>query len=68
MKPKGMPQGSAFKIALLCDWYLPRRGGVEFHLHDLALQLMKQGHHVDVITPTPFCYAYQFPCFFKTSR
>lgn len=53
MKFMHNPRGSALKIGLLCDWYLPRRGGIEFHLHDLALQLMQQGHHVDVITPTP---------------
>ncbi|MFC1857259.1 glycosyltransferase family 4 protein [Thermodesulfobacteriota bacterium] len=52
MEPRGIPRGAALKIGLLCDWYLPRRGGIEFHLHDLALQLRQQGHHVDVITPT----------------
>src|SRR5690606_17156659 len=40
-------------IALVCDWFLPRVGGIELHLRDLALRLQDEGHHVRIITPTP---------------
>lgn len=38
------------RIALVCDWYLPRVGGIETHVGDLARQLAAAGHRVDVIT------------------
>jgi glycosyltransferase involved in cell wall biosynthesis len=41
------------KIALVCDWYHPRVGGIELHLQDLAAKLTAAGHEVVVITPTP---------------
>ena len=41
------------KIALVCDWYHPRVGGIELHLQDLAAHLVAAGHDVVVITPTP---------------
>jgi len=41
------------KIALVCDWYLPRAGGLELHVHDLALQLGRLGHQVEVVTSIP---------------
>jgi glycosyltransferase involved in cell wall biosynthesis len=41
------------KIALVCDWYHPRVGGIELHLQDLARHLAAVGHDVVVITPTP---------------
>src|SRR6266540_6799431 len=40
------------KIALVCDWYLPRIGGIERHLDDLARHLAAANHDVTVITPT----------------
>jgi glycosyltransferase involved in cell wall biosynthesis len=40
------------KIALVCDWYLPRTGGIERHLGQLAAHLATAGHDVTVITPT----------------
>src|SRR5262249_27006858 len=43
----------AVKVALVCDWYSPRVGGIELHLHDLAAQLVAAGHEVVVVTPTP---------------
>lgn len=39
------------KIALVCDWYLPRLGGIERHLADLAAHLAAAGNEVTVITP-----------------
>jgi glycosyltransferase involved in cell wall biosynthesis len=41
------------KIALVCDWYHPRVGGIELHLQDLAARLVRTGHDVVVVTPTP---------------
>ncbi len=43
----------AIKIALACDWFLPRLGGIEVHLSDLARQLSALGHCVEVLTTTP---------------
>src|SRR5438309_2342704 len=41
------------KIALVCDWYAPRLGGIESQLDDLARELSARGHDVHVITATP---------------
>jgi len=41
------------KIALVCDWYHPRVGGIELHLQDLAARLTAAGHNVVIVTPTP---------------
>jgi glycosyltransferase involved in cell wall biosynthesis len=41
------------RIALDCDWYHPRRGGIEAHLDGLATRLAARGHSVQVITSTP---------------
>lgn len=41
------------RIALVSDWFLPRRGGIELQLAGLAAHLTAAGHQVDVLTPTP---------------
>ncbi|MHB8186210.1 MAG: glycosyltransferase [Dermatophilaceae bacterium] len=41
------------KIALLSDCYLPRLGGIEVQVHDLAARLIGRGHEVVVMTATP---------------
>lgn len=41
------------KVALVCDWYEPRLGGIELHLQDLARRLTDVGHEVHVVTTTP---------------
>lgn len=41
------------RVALLSDWYLPRRGGIELHLADLAARLAAAGHAVDLLTSLP---------------
>ncbi len=38
------------RIALASDWYYPKVGGVAVHMHDLALNLRKIGHEVDIVT------------------
>lgn len=40
------------KIAMLSDCYLPRLGGIEVQVHDLASRLMQRGHEVVVFTAT----------------
>ncbi|HEX2705909.1 MAG TPA: glycosyltransferase [Candidatus Lustribacter sp.] len=40
------------KIALLSDCYLPRLGGIEVQVHDLAERLSARGHDVEVFTAT----------------
>lgn len=41
------------RIALVSDCYVPRLGGIEMQVHDLARQLQAAGHEVVVLTPTP---------------
>ncbi len=40
------------RIGIVCpyDWSVP--GGVQAHIHDLALELMSRGHEVNVLAPT----------------
>ena len=40
------------KIALISDCYVPRLGGIEMQVHDLARQLQRAGHEVVVVTTT----------------
>lgn len=40
------------RVALLSDCYLPRLGGIEVQVHDLAHHLAAVGHHVEVVTAT----------------
>lgn len=42
-----------YKIALVCDWYLPRIGGLELHLYDLARALNERGHEAHIICVIP---------------
>ena len=41
------------KIGLVTDCYVPRLGGIEMQVHDLAQHLQRAGHQVVVITSTP---------------
>ena len=41
------------KVALLSDCYLPRLGGIEVQVHDLAARLIERGHEVVIFTATP---------------
>ena len=41
------------KVALACDWFLPRMGGIELHLRDLALALRARGVDARIVTTTP---------------
>lgn len=50
---KNLKEGSSLKIALLCDHFIPRIGGIELHVRDLAKELAKKGYNVHVLTTTP---------------
>lgn len=41
------------RIGHVTDFYLPRLGGIEMHVHDLATRQQAAGHDVEVITATP---------------
>mmetsp|Transcript_14241 Transcript_14241/g.20038 ORF Transcript_14241/g.20038 Transcript_14241/m.20038 type:complete len:454 (+) Transcript_14241:392-1753(+) len=43
-------QEPKLRIALVCDFFYPRLGGVEMHIWSLAQLLIRQGHKVIVIT------------------
>ena len=34
------------RVALVCDWFLPRMGGIELHLRDLAIAYAGTGNGV----------------------
>jgi len=40
------------RVALVCDWFLPRQGGIELHLRDLALALRRRDVDARVVTTT----------------
>jgi len=39
------------KIAIVCPYDFFRPGGVQVHIHDLSMELRKQGHHITIIAP-----------------
>ncbi len=41
------------RVALVSDWFLPRLGGIEMHVADLAVALKRQGVDVSIFTTTP---------------
>src|SRR5579871_5426117 len=41
------------RIAFVCDWCLPRFGGLELQLADLASALDRAGHPVHIYTAAP---------------
>lgn len=41
------------RVALVCDWFLPRMGGIELHLRDLAIALRARGIDARIVTTTP---------------
>ncbi len=52
-RPGAPARRAALRVALVSDWFLPRRGGIEIQLAGLAAHLSAAGHMVDVLTPTP---------------
>lgn len=51
--PAASRAGRPLKVGLVTDCYVPRLGGIEMQVHDLAIHLQRAGHEVIVITPTP---------------
>ena len=51
--PTASPSDRPLKIGLVSDCYVPRLGGIEMQVHDLAQRLQAAGHDVVVVTPTP---------------
>ncbi len=51
--PRPGASARPLKIGLVSDCYVPRLGGIEMQVHDLAQRLQAAGHDVVVITPTP---------------
>ena len=47
-----MPADRPLRIGLVSDCYVPRLGGIEMQVHDLARHLQAAGNEVVVITPT----------------
>ncbi|MEO5877326.1 MAG: glycosyltransferase family 4 protein [Streptosporangiaceae bacterium] len=41
------------RIAHVTDFYLPRLGGIEMHVRDLAVRQQDAGHDVEIITSSP---------------
>ena len=39
-----------YRIAMVCDFFYPRLGGVEMHIWSLSQHLLRLGHKVIVIT------------------
>ena len=48
----GVPADRPLRIGLVSDCYVPRLGGIEMQVHDLARHLQAAGNEVVVITPT----------------
>ena len=48
------------RIAMVCDFFYPRLGGVENHIWSLAHSLLRLGHKVVVITHAYNCPADEF--------
>jgi len=43
-------RGRKYAIAMICDFFYPRMGGVEMHIWSLSQHLIRLGHKVIVIT------------------
>jgi glycosyltransferase involved in cell wall biosynthesis len=56
------------RIVHVTDAYLPRLGGIELHVHDLAEQQRRRGHDVTVVTGTPDGAAAQEPDVVRLGR
>lgn len=48
-----MHSSRKYKVALVSEMYLPRIGGLELHVRDLARELVRRGHDVHVLCNTP---------------
>jgi glycosyltransferase involved in cell wall biosynthesis len=46
-------EGDRVKVVHVTDFYLPRLGGIEMHVSDLAQRQVDRGHEVAVLTASP---------------
>jgi glycosyltransferase involved in cell wall biosynthesis len=44
------PTAPSLRIALVTEYYYPHLGGICEHVHFLAREARRRGHHVDIIT------------------
>jgi len=49
----GRLAGRSLRVLLASDWFLPRLGGIELQVADLASTLVAAGHQARVLTTTP---------------
>ena len=54
-QPANTPTNRRFRIAMVCDFFYPRLGGVEMHIWSLSYHLLSLGHKVIVITHAYNC-------------
>ena len=45
-----IPRRNHHRIAMICDFFYPRLGGVEMHIWSLSQHLIRLGHKVIIIT------------------
>lgn len=45
--------GRPLRVLHVSDVYLPQTGGIELHVHDLAVRQQAAGHAVEIVTATP---------------
>lgn len=48
--PTGGNGKRTYNIAMVCDFFYPQLGGVEFHIYHISQKLLQQGHKVVIIT------------------
>ena len=54
-RPPDTPTNRRFRIAMVCDFFYPRLGGVEMHIWSLSYHLLSLGHKVIVVTHAYNC-------------
>src|SRR5699024_8210540 len=48
--PRPASRNGALRVAIVTEYYYPHLGGITEHVHHLALELRRRGHHADIIT------------------
>ena len=44
------PPGASLRIAIVTEYYYPHLGGICEHVHHVAGELRRRGHHADIVT------------------
>ena len=50
-RPAGRPRGGRMRIGIVCPYSFDAHGGVQVHVMDLAGELFRRGHEVQVLAP-----------------